>query len=290
MEKMEEDKCKAYAEQGEECGNDLSYKAQILSAAYVINGNCKNIMNMSQSDQLELWRSVLNGNLESFLKVTSKLKLSVADDEYTPKLYPSLKSRPTAGNTDGPALVKTGRIPIRLYVRTFTELFDDLEDAPEMDSWERVSYINRPVEIDKDEECVHSEDWLLEANSILKIITNNNAGKHFTLRDAMKSLLPEYFGERPLNNEKTKDELKAEEVLSEGATEVAEVTTPAAIEQVEAIPPSSEKPEIKLIRIQGIEPKPEIPFSWVVNNLMHPDHYLHVELVMNYNRGATALH
>jgi len=38
-----------------------------------------------------------------------------------------------------------------LYVRTFTELFDDLEDAPEMDSWEKVSYINRPVEIDKDE-------------------------------------------------------------------------------------------------------------------------------------------
>jgi len=50
------------------------------------------------------------GNLESFLKVTSKLKLSVVEDEYTPKLYPSLKSRPIAGNTDGPALVQTGDI------------------------------------------------------------------------------------------------------------------------------------------------------------------------------------
>jgi len=125
-------------------------------------------------------------------------------------------------------------------------------------------------------ECIRSEDSFLEANRILKIITNNNAGKHFTLGDAMKALLPEYFEERPLNNEKTKAELRAEEGHSEGAIKVAEVTTPAAIEQVESTPPFSGEPEIKLTRIQGIEPKPEIPFSWVVNNLMHPDHYLHV--------------
>lgn len=38
-------------------------KPQIhLQAAYIINGNCKNVMNMSQPDQSELWRSVLNGN------------------------------------------------------------------------------------------------------------------------------------------------------------------------------------------------------------------------------------
>lgn len=34
--------------------------------------------------------------------------------------------------------------------------------------------------------------------------------------------------------------------------------------------------EIKLVRIQGIEPKLEIPFSWVVNNLMNPDYFLHM--------------
>lgn len=32
-----------------------------LQAAYIINGNCKNVMNMSQSDQLELWRSIMDG-------------------------------------------------------------------------------------------------------------------------------------------------------------------------------------------------------------------------------------
>lgn len=34
--------------------------------------------------------------------------------------------------------------------------------------------------------------------------------------------------------------------------------------------------EIKLVRIQGIEPKLEIPFAWVVTNLINPDHFLHV--------------
>lgn len=224
-----------------------SFINSLKEAAYIINGNCKNIMNMSQSDQKELWHSVLNGNLESFLKVTSKLKLGVVEDEYTAKLYPSLISRPTAGSTDSPGLVKTGRIPVRLYARLFTEVFDDFEDASETDSWEKISYINRPIEIDKDE------------------------GKCFTLSDAMKTLLPEYFVERSLNKEKTREEVK-EDVHSEVGTEV---TTTAVGEEAESQQPS-ENVEIKLIRIQGIEPKPEIPFSWVVNNLMNPDHYLHV--------------
>jgi len=33
---------------------------------------------------------------------------------------------------------------------------------------------------------------------------------------------------------------------------------------------------VKLVRIQGIQPKLEIPFSWVVNNLVNPEHFLHV--------------
>ena len=35
--------------------------ALLLQAAYIINGNCKNVMNMSQSDQEDLWTSVMNG-------------------------------------------------------------------------------------------------------------------------------------------------------------------------------------------------------------------------------------
>ncbi|XP_057532334.1 autophagy protein 5 [Amaranthus tricolor] len=228
-----------------------SFINSLKEAAYIINGSCKNIMNMSQSDQLELWRSVLNGNLESFLKVTSKLKLVTIEDDYTEKLYPSSNLSSDAGNADNPGLAKTGRIPVRLYVRIFTEVYDDLEDAPEFDSWEKISYINRPVGFDKDD------------------------GKCFTLGHAMKTLLPEYFGYGTPNTEKlTDDEVK--EVNPEGGDrKVIEEVSTSAIENPES-KQLTERAEIKLIRIQGIEPKAEIPFSWVANNLVNPDHYVHV--------------
>lgn len=34
-----------------------------------------------------------------------------------------------------------------MYVYYVKEDFDDLEDAPQIDSWDKISYINRPVEI-----------------------------------------------------------------------------------------------------------------------------------------------
>lgn len=45
----------------------------------------------------------------------------------------------------------SGRIPVRLYVWSVSEDFDDLEDLPQIDSWDKVSYINRPLEILREE-------------------------------------------------------------------------------------------------------------------------------------------
>lgn len=41
--------------------DDLLTLMNVFKAAYIINGNCKNIMNMSEADQLDLWQSVLKG-------------------------------------------------------------------------------------------------------------------------------------------------------------------------------------------------------------------------------------
>ncbi|KAK1400541.1 hypothetical protein POM88_000146 [Heracleum sosnowskyi] len=35
----------------------------MISAAYIFHGNCKNVMNMSQLDQVELWQSSSNQNI-----------------------------------------------------------------------------------------------------------------------------------------------------------------------------------------------------------------------------------
>ncbi|XP_075501543.1 autophagy protein 5-like isoform X2 [Primulina tabacum] len=178
-----------------------SFINSLKEAAYIINGNCKNIMNMSQSDQAELWLSVLNG-----------------------------------------------RIPVRLYLRIIVEDIDDLEDSPIVDSWDKISYINHPVEI---------------------------YGNCFTLYDAVKALLPEFFAEESSIDanpcvEEVGEERESEEASSSRSPEDA---TEVSNERAGSL---SDNAEIKLVRIQGIEPKLEIPFAWIANNLINPEHYLHI--------------
>ncbi|KAH1081939.1 hypothetical protein J1N35_021700 [Gossypium stocksii] len=229
-----------------------SFINSLKEAAYIMNGNCKNVMNMSQSDQLELWHSVMNGNLEAYQRVSSKLKLATVDDEYASLCLQ--KSQQSVIETDFPAQAKTGRVPVRLYVLSVSKDFDDLDEIPRVDSWEKISYINRPVEIRKEDKC-------------------------FTLHDALKILLPELFLDESLMNVKLggvdlEDAVRNsnEDVTSD---KVVEDQGQNACKRPEACHIYSSA-KIKLIRIQGIEPKLEIPFSWVANNLLNPDYFLHV--------------
>ncbi|PON75258.1 Autophagy-related protein [Trema orientale] len=224
-----------------------NYINSLKEAAYIINGNCKNVMNMSQADQVELWRSVLNGNLEVYSRVSSKLKLRIVSDEYSATSNVlSLGSGQSLDETDVAGQDKTGRVPVRLYVWSVSEDVDDLEDAPPVDCWDKISYINQPVEIQE--------------------------GKCFTLHDAVRSLLPEYFSvnslideesSRKKGEEEKKDLFEDASMGKDGGEILCQHT-------------KSDDVEIKVIRIQGIEPKLVIPFSWVANNLMNPDYFLHI--------------
>ncbi|XP_050159018.1 autophagy protein 5-like isoform X1 [Malus sylvestris] len=249
------------------CDDDDTVKWSFINslkeAAYIINGNCKNVMNMSQPDQVELWRSVLNGNLEAYFRVSSKLKLGTVGEEWAAKNLCTPKSRPNMGETDVSGQVKAGRVPVRLHVWSVSEDFDDLEDAPQIDSWDKVSYINRPVEI-----------------------PGGEGGRCFTLNDAIKSLLPEYFPDKSLINEESptvaeEDEQKvsAEDARAEEEVEKSGEQTESCNQFVDA--------EIKLVRIQGIEPKLEIPFSWVANNLLNPEHFLHICVYLKVPQVST---
>lgn len=216
-----------------------------MQAAYIINGNCKNIMNMSQSDQSELWRSVSNSNLEAFLRVSSKLKLGMHGDDFSIKLD-SYKCRQSSKNEgEAPAgAVKPGRIPVRLYVRSLSEDFDCEGYAPVVESWDKISYINRPVEICED-------------------------GKFFTLGDALRMLLPEFF----VDNSTTKDDMTCGVEEDEGRRSTSQE---ASAMETRGGDSSDKNTEIKLVRVQGIEPKLAIPFAWVVKNLVNPEYFLHI--------------
>ncbi|XP_057971536.1 autophagy protein 5 isoform X4 [Malania oleifera] len=204
---------------------------------------------------VELWRCVLNGNLEGYLRISSKLKLGTVGDDYTVNLnLCSLKSQQSTAEADTTGPAKTGRIPVRLYVWSVSEDFDDLEDAPQIDSWDKVSCINRPIDIHKEE------------------------GKCFTLGDALRTLLPELFTKKLLRNEVSRAEVGEEQgiCLEDGSSiRNVEEMGEKSYEHAESCCPS-DNAEVKFIRIQGIEPKLETPFSWTVKNLMNPEHFLHI--------------
>ncbi|KAI9100018.1 hypothetical protein K1719_024236 [Acacia pycnantha] len=219
-----------------------SFINSLKEAAYIITGNSKSVMNMSQTDQAELWQSVLKSNLDAFQRVSSKLKLGTFEDEFVAHIDSNAKKlQQSSGETDVAAQMKIGRIPVRLYVWTVSEDFDDFEDAPPtpIDSWDKVSYINRPVEVHKEE------------------------GKYFSLRDAIESLLPEFFGERNLSDERDPSTKQSAEEGGENPCDPVSLCS------------QLKNAEIKFVRIQGIEPKLEIPFSWVARNLINPEHFLH---------------
>lgn len=223
-----------------------------------------------------------------------------------------------------------------MYIRTFNEDFDGLEDAPAVDNWDKISYINRPVEIfgeGKQNSSVygeqsfdlcysfiilrifhlisylpvspffpivymvsrlndsHSQDFdsffsaLLSRQPIchfnLIIPVFSTAGKCFTLTDAMRTLLPELFPKKSLTDDivcvsDMEDEQKSP-AGEAGSTRITEETGGGEIvrDHLESLS-MLDSAEIKLIRIQGIEPKMEIPFAWVVNNLMNPEHFIHI--------------
>lgn len=99
----------------------------------------------------------------------------------------------------------------------------------------------------------------------------------------MKSILPEYFGDKSIKNEQASITECEETQQTEASSETdnpeeanAEEADAAAVVPCKESDNPSQAFEVKLLRIQGIEPKLETPFSWVVNNLMNPDHFLHI--------------
>ncbi|CAB4298325.1 unnamed protein product [Prunus armeniaca] len=237
-----------------------SFINSLKEAAYIINGNCKNVMNMSQPDQVELWRSVLNGNLEPYRRVSTKLKLGTVGDEYGAKLNLS-------GDTDFSGQVKAGRVPVRLYVWSVSEDFEDLEDAPQIDSWDKVSYINRPVEIQGGE-----------------------GGRCFTLHDAVKSLLPEYFLDKSLTNEEslTVGDEHEQRVSSEDASSdrKAEEEVENSSERITSCYQHDDA-EIKLVRIQVTVTMDCIPLD-AVKYKAHKVKQRYSHVTMSLKHSATS--
>lgn len=102
-------------------------------------------------------------------------------------------------------------------------------------------------------------------------------GKCLSLGDAIKILLPEIFKDKPLASDDI-SKAEVEECLKLNPEEASNIEGTQVIAESKDVESCNlpKHAEIKLLRIQGIEPKLEIPFTWLANNLMNPDHFLHI--------------
>lgn len=223
-----------------------SYNNSLKEAAFIITGNSKNVMNMSQADQVAMWESVMKGDLDGYMNVSTRLKLGPFEEDCVVRTS-SAERQQGSDEPESPGSSKPCRVPVRLYVRSVQEDLEYLEDAIPVSDWEGVSYINRPFEIRKREGRIY-----------------------ITLQDALETLLPEFFSSKPAVA--TAESEPAE--TSDSAPDDSDTSQPALWSQRESS--ATKNAKVKLVRVQGIEPKMSIPFLWVANNLKNPEHYLHV--------------
>ncbi|KAF7082535.1 hypothetical protein CFC21_086415 [Triticum aestivum] len=229
-----------------------NYNNSLKEAAFIITGNSKNVMNMSQADQLAMWESVRKRDTDSYMNISTKLKLGPFEDHFWTS---SLEPRQGSDEPESPGSVKPCRVPVRLYVRRVQEDLEYFEDAIPVSDWESVSYINRPFEIRKE------------------------GGRRITtLEHALETLLPEFFGSKPTARAADPEPAST---TPDSAPDDSDTTqgTPRDREAALASPQEmdvAKKARVKLVRIQGMELGLDTPFLWVANNLRNPECFLHV--------------
>ena len=98
--------------------------------------------------------------------------------------------------------------------------------------------------------------------------------------------MPEYFPDKSLINEDSPTVAEEDEQKASAEDARAEEEVEKSGERTESCNQYDDA-EIKLVRIQGIEPKLEIPFSWVANNLLNPEHFLHISVYLKVAQVST---
>lgn len=93
------------------------------------------------------------------------------------------------------------------------------------------------------------------------------------MNDAIKALLPMLFAEEA-SVDVDSQAPESESEVSDGGSSRGSQKNGESLSAHTGI--FKDGAEIKLVRIQGIEPRLDIPFGWVVKNLMNPEHYLHI--------------
>ncbi|EFJ05609.1 hypothetical protein SELMODRAFT_136904, partial [Selaginella moellendorffii] len=157
-----------------------SFMNTLKEASYIIRGNTKNVMDLTQNDQNNLWSSIVKGLRPVFdvETISGIWKNTIA----------SQLSLLVLGESKASQVARNRKVPLRLYVRAVNGGLDDPFSLAPVKSWNEVMILTRPVEILRQEE-----------------------GLAFTLGDALVKVLPQYFGSSSEDPEHSSSDSRVDE-------------------------------------------------------------------------------
>ncbi|BFI24572.1 autophagy-related protein 5 [Marchantia polymorpha subsp. ruderalis] len=294
----------------------------LKEASYVMFGSTKSVMNLSQTEQSDLWKSVVKGDLESYDHIFSRSKPGMNLNSNAPwNTGRSASHRPSSADSElenkrtrAGEGVRPGRLPMRFYIRSVKEKFDDFCDSSPVDSWDQLVYMTRPIDVPKDKETV-----LTLRDALMKVvphlfsskspIVNNESDESRRSPESSAESDPAKLGEvsdQDTGNEKLEPEVGDIVVVAPlpcGADETGD--SHEALEEEsrmnaqdpcgnlyefgdedkllsttgglwEGLKVQSAKQFEGVVRIQGIELNLDIPLDWVARNLCGPEMFIHL--------------
>lgn len=239
-----------------------SFINSLKEASYVMYGSTKLVMNLSQNDQLDLWRSVVQGDVESYDRVCFRLAPSLGMNSSTAKNLGD--SEGTTSKRQQVGETTALKIPFRLYVRTVEVSDGNLLEGSPLKSWDDITYLSRPVDVWRED------------------------GEVLTLWEALQKIAPQLFAcasELPSRDQSLPAPLiwESDSICTKKNSENDYSRYP----YVKPINPCLWGQQAHYlngtIRIQGIEPSPDLPIDWIAQNLCGPDHFLHICILIATN-------
>ncbi|MCO5572736.1 hypothetical protein L7F22_026495 [Adiantum nelumboides] len=237
-----------------------SFINSLKEASYVVYGSTKHVMNLSQTEQSDLWRSVVQGDMESYNRVC--LRLAPPPGANSSAVRGPGDPEATTNKRQTEEETKALKVPFRLYIRTVEVNDRVFAKGFPLKSWDDITYISRPVDV------------LTEDGAVL------------TLWEALHKIAPQLFAcvsELPNRDQTLPAPLLWE---SESATNTSkfDYSMYPFIRPIATHMWGHKAHFVNgVIRIQGIEPSPDLPVDWIARNLCGPDHFVHTCILIAIN-------
>ncbi|KAI5067092.1 hypothetical protein GOP47_0017620 [Adiantum capillus-veneris] len=229
-----------------------SFINSLKEASYVRYGSTKHVMNLSQTDQTDLWRSVVQADLESYSRVCLRLA-------------PPSGPNPTASRGPGDPEASTNKqqtveetiglkVPFRLYVRTVEVNDGAFAKGFPLKNWDDITYISRPVDVWRED------------------------GVMVTLWEALQKIAPQLFAcvsELPGRDQTLPMPLLWESESARNTSKFDHSSYPYIKPIASYLLKQKAYFVNGIVRIQGIEPSPDLPIDWIARNLCGADHFVH---------------